>query len=157
MRILVTPPATEREWSIASTAVETRIHAYFSPAIVTAWRFYALAVNELLLEAANVDRNTYLENFGSIKFLENRTGPPRWLGALKPAERLLSHPDQLFPVPRNRRSAGDRGYVENIVARYFLVYQRLLGAQQMIAQHLLAANPRGYSVSTHDLIHDLIP
>jgi hypothetical protein len=154
--IRVTAPAGERRWAIASTAIETRIRAYF-PGVNIAWKAYAILVDGLLLDAAYVDPETSPEAMAGELSLSD-AHQPRWFHAtfnsLLP---LLTHPRELFPVPGNLQAALKPKNLQGYLGAYETMYLRLVAAQQLIARHLLVANPTGYSVTTQDLIHDLIP
>ena len=152
----LTAPAGERRWAIASTAIEARMRAYF-PGIHIAWRDYAAFVDGLLLEAAYVDPESSPEAMATQLGLAEAQQPSWFRDSFNRLARLLGHPRELFPIPpRNLNAPGPKN-LEDYLGVYQQMYVFLLGAQQLVAQHLLAANPTGYSVTTHDLIHDLIP
>jgi len=138
------PPA-EQQWSIRSLEIESRIRAYFSPAIANVWRDYSYYVNAALLMSAGSTVTSSVQqtqqSFGKEQL------PPRFFVSLH----ALDKPMRKFQYDAYQR-AGRR-----LLTEYAGVEQRLLAVQQSIAAYLLAASPKGYSLTFQDFVHGLIP
>jgi hypothetical protein len=149
-------PAAEKQWSTASLEIESRIRAYFAPAIANVWTDYSYYVNAaLLMSAGSTVTNTVLQ---TERLFGKKLLPRQFFLVLHALDKPMREFESNSFSLTGRLSAGSfRTKLAILLAEYRDVEQRLLAIQQRIATYLLAASPRGYSVTTHDFVHGLLP
>jgi hypothetical protein len=149
-------PAAEKQWSITSLELESRLRAYFAPAIANVWTDYSYYVNAALLMAAgSTVTNTVLQ---TERLFGKKLLPRQFFLVLHALDKPMREFEFNSFSLTGRLSAGSfHNKRATLLADYRDVEQRLLAIQQRIATYLLAATPRGYSVTTHDFVHDLVP
>jgi hypothetical protein len=161
-----------RDWSLASLRIQARLRAYFPDYVVQAWQIYSWLIDrwddsfagtaranlvslqrtqinlrpgaaDAIARVITIDREVIprpaprLESKDLNHFLEYL--------ALKKVEAFLGR--RLSPVDNSRRAVYGPGVIE----------VTLLGVEEEIAAEVLAAHASGYSTTTGDFLHDLVP
>jgi hypothetical protein len=119
------------KWRQDGAAVEARLRAYFSPALVGAWAAY----EELVL-------NTY------FLLTDRRFLRPETLAALRG---LGLEQGTLAPLATPWTGAAAQR------TAYYWVYRAVLAARTPLLEDVMAAEPEGYSTTTADILRDLLP
>lgn len=149
-------PAAEQRWSTTSLEIESRIRAYFAPAIANVWTDYSYYVNAALLMAAgSTVTNTVLQ---TERLFGKKLLPRQFFLVLHALDKPMRQFEfDSFGLTGSLSAGSFRAKRATLLTEYRDVEQRLLAIQQKIATYLLAASPRGYSVTTHDFVHGLVP
>ena len=157
------------DWAVASLQIEARLHAYFDRKVVDAWRVYAWSVDRY----AGANR---LQADSDLR-LANKEGWALDVRAADVAAEVLGIGNRQRPGRGGKPHftavsvAGEQGLAgleEYLSTRSPLRFYRtilaptfipavLLRFEEEIGSEVLAAHVRGYSTTTHDLLHDLIP
>ena len=153
-------PKAETDWSVAGFRIEAALLASYPRELALRWRGY----RELVA--------------GWVQWLD--TGSHHWYPGAQPDPELVRQvaniPVQLAASPRpvsafemmrrfdddyqqgeNPLQQGARDYILFALGNFRLLETILLTDEADIARDLLGAHVRGYSTTSHDLVHDLIP
>src|SRR5262249_5596971 len=150
--------AARDSWRLASLRIEARLRTYFQGRLVSHWQEYAREGSVILEIAMRVGYNgAAAPGPGLPSYV------PRPLGTDQEAQmRSLVAEIPRSGCGRQPNDAWRRQLLaETPVLRVSAVMDELepsfLRCGSILTNELLAAAPRGYSTSAHDLIHDLIP
>lgn len=172
----------DRPWSVASAEIEARMRAYLNPQVVAAWQLFSWLMGTY--DASF--QESHLVAYGNLEFQKADQGgfnlediAARDVGAVLRTARqtdIYSFFVTVEPAPFARllaklRSDGYRGgpiakpksYGDVVIeppavnAAFGRIEIALSGFEQEIAREVLDSRVAGYSTTTHDLIHDLIP
>jgi hypothetical protein len=158
-------------WSLESMQIEARLDAYFEQRVVTAWQVYSWFVDRFV-DGYRAEAWTNLIEAAENGFpLEPEAAD--LLGLVYATGRYGSVGAKLTFAPRIRSARSDefralgelrkklRPSLEFYKNRYVplprIIEGLLFRVDQEIAREVLAAHVNGYSTTTHDLVHDLIP
>jgi hypothetical protein len=159
------------EWSRARLQMEARLHAYFPSEIVETWQLYSYFVSFFEPAAHTAGEGSYaLDAAADYQHrLENSARPSS--DALIESVHDLAIAAAI--LDRSRRNEDVLGTVfypmrgdNYLIAQYSRLpikqkYNQfevgLLNLESIIADQVLAANPKGYSTTLGDLLHDLVP
>jgi hypothetical protein len=137
----------ETDWDIARARVELTLRTYFPPAVVRAWRDFGFEVVRFLrmcalvgIDGTNEDVRLWL---GSLNLTQQELDAPRTPGLT--LERLLAGTPSTPSSPSLIRAGLDA------------TKAALLAHAGHVTAMIGDAHPEGYSTTTRDLIHDLLP
>jgi len=165
----------DRPWSLESTELEARMRAYLNPQVVTAWQVFSwiMGIYDGSTELGSLVNHGYLEFAAAYQSGFNlQASAARDVGAiLKDAkfDHIFSYFDSDASFDRlksklrsfNAYPTHGRGVYGAYPAPLFYAFANteygLSVFEQEIAREVLNSHVTGYSTSTHDLIHDLIP
>jgi hypothetical protein len=161
----------DRPWSLESAEIEARMHAYLNPQVVTAWEVFSWIMGIYDGSSGRVG----LVHHGVFEFrAASRNGFNLQASAAREVGKILrdARYDGLFSYfDTDPRFEGLRTklrsynawptHVRAIPLPFGLAFAdteyRLSLFEQEIAREVLNSHVTGYSTTTHDLIHDLIP
>jgi hypothetical protein len=139
--------ATARAWSVAWFRVDARLRTYFDPRVATMWRDYDEAMRQFLLinevhgqhrkgqprpTAVSLD-GIYMDDFSRATTCSK-------------GQKLPTPNDLVATEPGSFAGGGLTG-----------LRNALVHCDSLITDAVLAGHARGYSTTTRDLIHDLLP
>jgi len=172
----------DRPWSLSSAEIEARMRAYLDPGVVTAWQVFSWFMGEYdgsfeipravghgwleLKEAAESGFNlpaAAARSVGGVLETARSTGiydGRRVFAGDDIGKRLVHLRNKLRSSNVNVPTYGGLhpvGFYLPPAASFGQLEIDLSGFEQEIAQEVLNSHVTGYSTTTHDLIHDLIP
>jgi hypothetical protein len=134
----------EEQWAIESFEIESRLRAYFSPAIVGSWNRYRTLLSGAL--DTSYHRQSLLAISGGGP--KPRRPYPAATFDLNQLQIVLSGDrDRFHAYAVNSPAFGRWGPLEYDLARL----------ENQVARAVLAASPKGYSTTLGDFLHDLVP
>ena len=172
----VSEPAAEQvrtQWALASLQLEARLRTYFPASVVTGWDIYSWAVDRFI-RARAVSATAALEDaVGSGVRARSARGGCRSAPPLPRREHrtacteLRNRPEEQDADHRPgepQEAQGDalprhRAYEASgmVISKWTALEKRLLGFEQALAGQVLRSHAAGFSTSTRDLLHDLVP
>ena len=139
---IVTPVSVSRwntlddSWLAARVKIESRLRAYFASDVVAAWHRYEQTIRWLLIiSLAPVDK---FADYGADNAFGIRI------------ERLRNALASIRAYYRGGRADAAELHYADIV-------NAVLRKQNQLARQILAAHVNGYSTTTRDLLHELVP
>ena len=170
----------DRRWSLASSEVEARMRAYLNPQVVAAWQVFSWLMGVYDGSAEGTPEGTHgeleLTAASHNGLLDLQPAATRSVGAALGADQyediaayfhdtfdprdprvshLLHTIQMVYPGLERFPLAG--GHPVPLSLAFARTEFALLGLEQEIAREVLDSHVTGYSTTTHDLIHDLIP
>ena len=135
---------TSVTWQLASIQIEERLRSYFfGTGITDTWHNFSTVVNYTLARLLRRDVEAQL------------LGPSvrKTFASLQRARVVKDYRESMDFITSDREQRDPFGRS----LEYSAVQRELLTLEERIAVRVLAANPTGYSTTTHDLLHDLLP
>jgi hypothetical protein len=172
----VTEQAGEKvrsQWALSSLELEARLRTYFPAPVVAAWEIYSWAVDRFI-RARNVSATAALQDaVGSGTRLDPRVSDAAAhllvLGdnTIGNAPTLRADPHSETPITDKRNLRKLRAMLSPDIKRYqasrillatwTALEKPLLGFEQALADQILRSHAAGFSTTTRDLLHDLLP
>jgi hypothetical protein len=145
------------DWELHGVEIEEKLSAYFPRTVAMEWHSYRLLVEGVFGAWQLQERGAAHPNQVAISDREVsgdfRQGLDSSDSFLSPKRHQLL--EDVVDGQTEERPAYERRLVRTIA--FVDVERTLLEAEHMIATHLLAANPQGYSTTWKDFLRDLIP
>ena len=161
-----------RQWALSALGIEAQLRTYFSSSMVAGWQVYSWAVDRFI-NARSVSSSAALkEAVGSGVALDPRVADAA-------AQLLVLGETTTGPVPTfavdasSSTKINDRKYLDRlkamlspemkryeaapVVATWPALEKGLLGFEQAVADQVLRSHATGFSTTTKDLLHDLLP
>jgi hypothetical protein len=145
------PSPALQNWSRESLQIEARLRAYLPAAAVDEWDTYAVLVDNGLAVAGNTpasDLRGLTAMPRDARYHQSRAYESAWSAAWISLDRFFRDSFSLLFV---RGDSADR------VTAYAKLEGNLVKVNQVVAAEVLRSHLDGYSTTSHDLIHDLIP
>jgi hypothetical protein len=163
----------KNRWALASLELEARLRTYFPASVVTGWDIYSWAVDRFI-RARNVSATAELQDAvtsgvgldprvsdaaAQLLVLDQNTVPPAPNFGVDPSsETPISDRANLKKLDA-MLSPGIKRYEASglVFSRWTALEKQLLGFEQALADQILRSHAAGFSTSTGDLLHDLVP
>jgi hypothetical protein len=172
----VTGQAAEQvktRWALASLELEARLRTYFPASVVTGWDIYSWAVDRFI-RARNVSAAAELQDAvtSGVRLDPSVADAAAYLLVLDqnivpPAPNFGVDPSSKTPISDRANLKKLRSMLSGGIERYQaagLVFstwtaleKQLLGFEQALADQVLRSHAAGFSTTTRDLLHDLVP
>jgi hypothetical protein len=169
------PAALASQWNLSALEIEARLGTYFSPSVVASWEIYSWAVDRFI-NASSVYSSAALTNAVDSKSATDTGVGEAAAQLLAPGARRTIRPAPTFEVDLSSPTVSsddatnldklhkmlspefghDRSAFTGFAAWTYLE-KRLLDLERAVAAQVLHSHATGFSTTTGDLLHDLIP
>jgi hypothetical protein len=150
------PPSAVQKWSVASIEIDAKLRAYLPERVAADWRAYS----DLTGYTLNVvlGGEIYRPDIFNQSLRDRRAArianDPNYKLTI---HRLDSARNISFGRPPKPGFSREFDFRIRVIIAYDILEVRLLQLETVISSEVLAAHVSGYSTSTSDLLHNLVP
>jgi hypothetical protein len=147
---LLPTPESERDWARSSIRIEAQLRANLGDREAKAWHAYRHIVDRVLAYSAGLPFGPQADPFPTPL-----PGDARLNADVE--DYSIQRSAAVAHIRDEAQRSGAGAELRRLAMELAILNDRLLRDEETIGQQVLAAHVNGYSTTTHDLLHDLIP